>query len=85
MISDDDLRQVFVKYGTVIEVRVFRQQGYAFVRFDSKESAGSAIYNVSGTEINGSPVRCSWGKEGGYAVSLVFLWAWVERWSGLAI
>jgi len=67
--SDDDLRQVFIKYGTVIEVRVFRQQGYAFVRYDNKESAGQAIYNVTGTEINGSPVRCSWGKEGGYASS----------------
>jgi len=65
--SDEDLRQVFMKYGNVVEVRVFRQQGYAFVRFDQKEAAGQAIYNVSNTEINGSPVRCSWGKEGGYA------------------
>jgi len=67
--SDDDLRQVFVKYGNVIEVRVFRQQGYAFVRFDQKDAAGQAIYNVNNTEINGSSVRCSWGKEGGYASS----------------
>jgi len=65
--NDDDLRQVFIKYGHVIEVRVFRQQGYAFVRYESKEAAGQAIYNVNNTEINGSLVRCSWGKEGGYA------------------
>jgi hypothetical protein len=32
-------------------------------RFDSKDAATKAIVAVSGTQINGFTVRCSWGKE----------------------
>ncbi|KRZ23673.1 Nucleolysin TIAR [Trichinella pseudospiralis] len=67
--TDDDLRRIFARFGSILEVRVFKQQGYAFVRFDNKESAAHAILNITGTEINGSSVRCSWGKEGGLAAS----------------
>ncbi|KRX90133.1 Nucleolysin TIAR, partial [Trichinella pseudospiralis] len=68
-LPDDDLRRIFARFGSILEVRVFKQQGYAFVRFDNKESAAHAILNITGTEINGSSVRCSWGKEGGLAAS----------------
>lgn len=54
-----------------MEIKVFKQQGFGFVRFDNKESAAHAIMNVSGTDICGSSVRCSWGKEGGLAVSFL--------------
>ncbi|KRX64920.1 Ribonuclease H2 subunit A [Trichinella sp. T9] len=67
--NDEDLRRIFARFGSILEVRVFKQQGYAFVRFDNKESAAHAILNITGTEINGSSVRCSWGKEGGLAAS----------------
>ncbi|KRX90132.1 Nucleolysin TIAR, partial [Trichinella pseudospiralis] len=67
-LPDDDLRRIFARFGSILEVRVFKQQGYAFVRFDNKESAAHAILNITGTEINGSSVRCSWGKEGGLAL-----------------
>ncbi|OUC48693.1 hypothetical protein D917_01090 [Trichinella nativa] len=67
--TDEDLRRIFARFGSILEVRVFKQQGYAFVRFDNKESAAHAILNITGTEINGSSVRCSWGKEGGLAAS----------------
>lgn len=63
--SDEDLRKFFAKFGAVVEVRVFKQQGYAFIRFDNKETATQAIVNAHGAEINGTAVRCSWGKEGG--------------------
>uniref|UniRef100_A0A915IAS7 RRM domain-containing protein n=1 Tax=Romanomermis culicivorax TaxID=13658 RepID=A0A915IAS7_ROMCU len=63
--TEDDVRKYFAKYGTIMDIKLFKQQGFCFVRFDAKESAAHAIVNVSGTEINGSPVRCSWGKEGG--------------------
>lgn len=63
--ADDDLKQTFGKFGTITETRVFRQQGYAFVKYDQKESAANAIFNTNNTEINGCHVKCSWGKESG--------------------
>ena len=40
-------------------------QGYAFVKYDNKESACSAIVALNGTKIGAGPnsVKCSWGKE----------------------
>lgn len=34
-------------------------------RFSTKESATHAIVSVHNSEINGQPVKCSWGKESG--------------------
>ena len=34
-------------------------------RFSTKESATHAIVSVHNNEINGQPVKCSWGKESG--------------------
>lgn len=67
--TDDDVRKYFAKFGTIMDIKVFKQQGFCFVRFDSKDSAAHAIVNVTGSEINGSTVRCSWGKEGGLTAS----------------
>lgn len=36
-----------------------------FYRFSTKESATHAIVAVHNTDINGQPVKCSWGKESG--------------------
>ena len=57
------IRDAFQSYGEIIEVRVFKEKGYSFVRYVSKEAAVRAICGVHGTEINGSVVKCSWGKE----------------------
>uniref|UniRef100_A0A914V5C1 RRM domain-containing protein n=1 Tax=Plectus sambesii TaxID=2011161 RepID=A0A914V5C1_9BILA len=62
--TEDELRKAFGKYGGILEVRIFKQQGYAFVRFDSKESATNGICSMNGTEVNGQAVRCSWGRAG---------------------
>merc|ERR1719422_1098819 len=65
-VSDSDentIRAAFSPYGRIMEIRYFRDKGYAFVRFDNKESACSAIVAVNGTEIGGQSVKCSWGKE----------------------
>jgi nucleolysin TIA-1/TIAR len=48
-----------------VEIRVFKDKGYAFIRYDNKESACNAIVALNSTEMAGSIVRCSWGKEGG--------------------
>jgi hypothetical protein len=44
--SEDDLREAFSKFGGVVEVRIFKQQGYAFIRFESKDQACHAICNM---------------------------------------
>ena len=36
---------------------------FILCRFDNKTSAAQAIVAVHGTELNGTIVKCSWGKE----------------------
>jgi len=59
------LRRAFNQYGRILEVRYFKDKGYAFVRYDNKESACNAIVGLNSTDIGGQQVKCSWGKEGG--------------------
>lgn len=59
------LRRAFNQFGRILEVRYFKDKGYAFVRYDSKESACNAIVSLNCTEVGGQLVKCSWGKEGG--------------------
>lgn len=63
--DDNQIRRAFSTFGRIQEVRYFKDKGYAFVRFDNKESACNAIVALNMTEISGSTVKCSWGKEGG--------------------
>ncbi|KAJ8360898.1 hypothetical protein SKAU_G00174230 [Synaphobranchus kaupii] len=46
-----------------MEIRVFPDKGYSFVRFNSHEGAAHAIVSVNGTSIEGHVVKCYWGKE----------------------
>lgn len=62
-LTEDILRQAFSEYGTVMDIRIFKEKCFAFVRLDSKEAAAKAIVGVHGTEMNGYQVKCSWGKE----------------------
>uniref|UniRef100_A0A023F4M2 Putative apoptosis-promoting rna-binding protein tia-1/tiar rrm superfamily n=1 Tax=Triatoma infestans TaxID=30076 RepID=A0A023F4M2_TRIIF len=64
-LSEDLVQKTFSPYGTIQEIRVFKDKGYAFIRFSTKESATHAIVAVHNTDINGQPVKCSWGKESG--------------------
>ncbi len=64
--GDENLiRRTFSPFGRIMEVRYFRDKGYAFIRYDNKESACNAIVAMHGSEINGNIVKCSWGKENG--------------------
>lgn len=58
------MRSTFQNYGTIQEVRVFPDKGYAFIRMSSHADAARAIVEVHGTTIEGNVVKCSWGKEG---------------------
>ncbi|UMM40690.1 hypothetical protein L5515_017216 [Caenorhabditis briggsae] len=60
--TDADLRDSFSTYGDIAEVRVFKTQRYAFVRYEKKECATKAIMEMNGKELAGNQVRCSWGR-----------------------
>uniref|UniRef100_A0A0B7B4D1 RRM domain-containing protein n=1 Tax=Arion vulgaris TaxID=1028688 RepID=A0A0B7B4D1_9EUPU len=62
-LTDELMRKTFSQYGTIQEVRVFKDKGYAFIRFGTKEAATQAICAVHGTTVSDQPVKCSWGKE----------------------
>ncbi|CAB3371651.1 Hypothetical predicted protein [Cloeon dipterum] len=64
-LSEEIMQKTFSAFGQIQEIRVFKDKGYAFVRFSTKESATHAIVAVHNTDINGQTVKCSWGKESG--------------------
>uniref|UniRef100_A0A8R1ET61 RRM domain-containing protein n=1 Tax=Caenorhabditis japonica TaxID=281687 RepID=A0A8R1ET61_CAEJA len=63
-LTDEDLRQAFSSFGAIAEIRIFKVQGYAFVKFERKDNACKAIVQMNNQEIQGQLVRCSWGKTG---------------------
>uniref|UniRef100_A0A1B0CI93 Putative apoptosis-promoting rna-binding protein tia-1/tiar rrm superfamily n=1 Tax=Lutzomyia longipalpis TaxID=7200 RepID=A0A1B0CI93_LUTLO len=64
-LSEDILQKTFSPFGSIQEIRVFKDKGYAFIRFSTKEAATHAIVAIHNSEINSHPVKCSWGKESG--------------------
>lgn len=62
-ICEDLMMEVFNKFGTILNVRVFKEKGYAFIKFTTKESAARAIEATHLTDVNGYTVKCFWGKE----------------------
>uniref|UniRef100_A0A8C6Q7M3 Nucleolysin TIAR n=1 Tax=Nothobranchius furzeri TaxID=105023 RepID=A0A8C6Q7M3_NOTFU len=62
-LSEHLIRQTFSPFGQIMEVRVFPEKGYSFIRFSSHDSAAHAIVSVNGTVIEGQVVKCYWGKE----------------------
>lgn len=62
--DENIIRRTFMPFGRIVEVRYFKDKGYAFIRYDNKESACNAIVALHGTQVTeGHNVRCSWGKE----------------------
>ncbi|KRT79637.1 RNA binding protein [Oryctes borbonicus] len=64
-ITEELMQKTFSRFGIIQDIRVFKDKGYAFIRFANKESATHAIENIHNTEINGQVVKCFWGKENG--------------------
>jgi nucleolysin TIA-1/TIAR len=64
-ITEELMQKTFAQFGTIMDIRVFKDKGYAFIRFATKECATHAIESVHNTEINGQVVKCFWGKETG--------------------
>merc|ERR1719367_1404207 len=64
-LSEDLLQKTFAHFGSIQEIRIFKDKGYAFIRFSTKESAAHAIVAIHNSDVNGHTVKCSWGKESG--------------------
>lgn len=61
--NEQQLQSTFSQFGPIFELRLFKDKGYAFIKFLNKESAANAICQMHSQEINGQSVKCSWGKE----------------------
>lgn len=59
------MQKTFAQFGAIQDIRVFKDKGYAFIKFGTKESATHAIETIHNTEIIGQMVKCFWGKENG--------------------
>jgi len=63
-VTDDAVRRHFEDYGKLVDLRIFAAKNYAFIKFESHAAAATAICKTNGTELNGSCLKCWWGKEG---------------------
>ncbi|UJR22098.1 hypothetical protein I4U23_025164 [Adineta vaga] len=62
-VNEDLIRSYFEPYGQILEVRVFKEKGYAFIRYANKDSACHAICHIHGSDIYGFTVKCGWGRD----------------------
>ena len=61
--TQNDLIPLFQNFGYVAETRIQSDRGFAFVKMDTHENAAMAICQLSGYNVNGRPLKCSWGKD----------------------
>ncbi|KOP25063.1 RNA-binding protein [Hapalosiphon sp. MRB220] len=62
-VQEDDLKQIFSEYGSVIKVRLptcrqsGQSRGFAFVEMETDAEEAAAIYSLLGTEYMGRNLR----------------------------
>lgn len=61
--TQQDLVPLFQNFGYVTETRFQSDRGFAFVKMDTHENAAMAICQLNGYNVNGRPLKCSWGKD----------------------
>jgi len=61
--TEQELRNIFARYGHIEELRIHGDKGYGFARYQSHEIAAAAIVGAHGTIVGQRAIRCSWGKE----------------------
>ncbi|KAF2462167.1 hypothetical protein BDY21DRAFT_277717 [Lineolata rhizophorae] len=61
--TQSDLVPLFNNFGYVVETRFQADRGFAFIKMDSHENAAMAICQLNGYNVNGRPLKCSWGKD----------------------
>ncbi|KAK9463178.1 uncharacterized protein V1516DRAFT_672171 [Lipomyces oligophaga] len=63
--SQAELAQMFGEFGYVVDIRIQKDRGYAFVRMSTHESAALAISRLAGASVHGHIIKCSWGRDRG--------------------
>lgn len=61
-VTDAELQQHVSQFGTVLDVKIYRKGGYAFAQFASHAEAVRAIVGLSGQNLGGKALKCSWGR-----------------------
>lgn len=61
--TQNDIIPYFQGYGFIVEIRLQADRGFAFIKLDSHENAANAICNLQGVQVQGRPLKCSWGKD----------------------
>lgn len=61
--TQNDLVPLFANFGYVVESRFQADRGFAFIKMDTHENAAMAICQLNGYNVNGRPLKCSWGKD----------------------
>ncbi|KAI1812029.1 hypothetical protein GGS20DRAFT_587881 [Poronia punctata] len=61
--TQGDLVPLFQNFGYVTESRFQADRGFAFIKMDTHENASMAICQLNGYNVNGRPLKCSWGKD----------------------
>ena len=64
-ITEEALQQAFHSFGPIDKIKIFKEKGYAFIKYTCKEHACQAIVVQHNASINGQTIRCSWGKDTG--------------------
>lgn len=68
VLNDEVILKHFGQFGHVNDIRVFKDKGYAFIKFATKEAAARAIEGTNNSDVYGHTVKCFWGKENGNGV-----------------
>ncbi|KAL3120596.1 hypothetical protein niasHT_007888 [Heterodera trifolii] len=63
--TEEDIRSTFRRFGNIVDIRYFKPQGYAFVKYETKLAAGKAIHEMNSNEFMGQTLRLNWGKVDG--------------------
>ncbi|KAI5306909.1 hypothetical protein KEM56_006470 [Ascosphaera pollenicola] len=61
--TQQDLVPLFQNFGYVVETRLQSDRGFAFIKMDTHENAALAICQLNAYNVNGRPLKCSWGKD----------------------
>ncbi|XP_027064219.1 polyadenylate-binding protein RBP45-like isoform X1 [Coffea arabica] len=61
-VTDENLRQVFGRYGEVVHVKIPAGKRCGFVQFTNRACAEQALESLNGTQLGLQSIRLSWGR-----------------------
>lgn len=61
-VTDAELQHHVSQFGNVLDVKIYRKGGYAFAQFATHAEAVRAIVGLSGQNLGGKALKCSWGR-----------------------